>query len=104
MFSIIQIGSEQFKVTQGDVIFTNRLKSDKDKTVAIDKVLYYENGTDVRIGQPFLKDVKVTAKVVDHVLDKKVFTFKYSRRKSSSMQKGHRQKLTSLNITKITAN
>ena len=103
MFSIIQVGSEQFKVAQGDVILTTRLTTDIDKTLTIDKVLYYENGTDVRIGQPYLKDVKVTATVVDHVQDKKVFAFKYSRRKSSSMQKGHRQKLTSLNITKITA-
>jgi large subunit ribosomal protein L21 len=103
MFAIVQIGSAQFKVSEGDVITPNRLTADKGADMTLDKVLLYSNGEDIRIGQPFLNDVKVTASVVKNVLDEKVIAFKFRRRKRYSKIHGHRQKLTALNITKISA-
>ena len=61
----------------------------------------FAKGSDIRIGQPYLKDVKVTAKVVQHHSDDKVVAYKYRKRKNSASKVGHRQKLTALNITKI---
>ena len=69
MYAIIQIGSSQFKVSEGDVIDAHRLNEKEGKNITVDKVLLFAKGTDVRIGQPYLKDVKVTAKVVSHGLD-----------------------------------
>ena len=103
MYTIVQVGSLQYKVGQGDTIEVNRLESEAGKSITLDKVLYYEDGTDVRIGQPYLKDVKVTAKVIGETLDEKKVSFKYRRRKNSHWTKGHRAKLTALNITKIAA-
>lgn len=103
MYAIIQIGSSQYKVSEGDTISTNRLSDEAGKNVTFDKVLLFSKGTDVRIGQPYLKDVKVTAKVVSHILDQKVVAYKYRRRKNSAWKAGHRQKQTALNITKIAA-
>jgi len=103
MFAVVQIGSSQFKVSEGDTISADCM-GDKVRTdVKIDKRPEFPKGSDVRIGQPYLKDVKVTAKVVEHDLDDKVTAFKYRRRKDSSSKVGHRQKLTSLNITQIAA-
>jgi len=104
MFAIIQLGSHQFKVTEGDVIEANRLTTDINQTLNLDRVLFYANGKDIRVGQPFLKDVKVSAQVLRHDLGDKLIAFKFRRRKDSSTKRGHRQKLTVLNITKITAN
>ena len=103
MYAIVQLGSSQFKISEGDVINVDRLKGDKGKSITFDKVLLFSKGTDVRIGQPFLKDVKVTAKVVKHLSDKRVISLKYRKRKNSAVRHGHRPKLTELNITKITA-
>ena len=103
MFAVILIGNTQFKVAEGDVINSPRLADKEGKSVTLDKVLLFAKGSDVRIGQPFLKDVKVSAKVVQHKLDRKVVAFKYRRRKNSSTKKGHRQKLSTLCITKISA-
>jgi len=103
VYVIIQVGSSQFKVSEGDVIDAHRLNEKEGKNITVDKVLLFAKGSDVRIGQPYLKDVKVTAKVVKHVLDDKLVAYTYRKRKNSARKVGHRQKLTALNITKITA-
>lgn len=103
MYAIVQIGSTQFKISEGDVIEPNRLKAEAGSEVTLSKVLLLARDSDVRIGQPYLKDVSVTAKVVEHTLDGKVIAFKYRRRKDSSSKIGHRQKRTALSITKINA-
>ena len=103
MYAIVQVGSSQFKVAEGDVIEANRLNGEKGEDLVLDKVLMFAKGTDVRIGQPYLQDVQVTAKIVKHSLADKLVAFKYRRRKDSSSKIGHRQKLTELNITAIKA-
>lgn len=101
MYAVVQIGGAQYKVAEGDVIRTNRLKDDEGSEITLDQVLVFSNGSEVHVGQPFLKDVKVTAKVQSHVAGSKVLAFKFRRRKDSSTLRGHRQKLTVLNILKI---
>ena len=103
MYAIIQIGSSQFKVAQGDMISVNRKNSEIGKSVRIEQVLLFAKGSDVRIGRPFVEDVKVTAKVIAHDLGCKLTAFTYRKRKNSAKKIGHRQKLTTLNITKIAA-
>ena len=102
MFAVVEIGSFQFKVQEGDVIETNRLESEEGKSITLDKVLLLADGSEIRIGQPYLKDARVTAKVVDHHRGEKMFAHKYRKRKNSATTKGHRQYLTTLSITKIT--
>jgi large subunit ribosomal protein L21 len=103
MYAIVQVGSYQYKVTEGDVIEANRMEGDKGQTFILDKVLFFAEDQDIRIGQPYLADVEVEARVVDHTLDDKRVAFKFRRRKDFAFKKGHRQKLTALNITRITA-
>ena len=103
MYAIIQVGSSQMKVSEGDVIDARRIKEEAGKNIIFDKVMLFAKGSDIRIGQPYLKDVKVTAKVVEHHSDDKVVAYKYRKRKNSASKVGHRQKLTALNITKISA-
>ncbi len=101
MFAIIQVGSLQYKVSEGDCIETQLLNGKKGEAVHLDKVLLVSNGTDVRIGQPYLKEAVVNAEVLNRHLGPKAVSFKYRRRKTSSWKRGHRQKLTSLRINKI---
>ena len=103
MYAIVQIGSSQMKVSEGDTIDAHRIKEEAGKSITLDKVLLFAKGADVRIGQPYLNDVTVTAKVVEHHKEDKVVAFKYRRRKKSARKTGHRQKITALNITKISA-
>ena len=101
MFAVVQVGNSQFQVAQGDVINVQRLDLEEGKTVDLDKVVLFVDGDDVRIGQPYVKNVKVAAKVIGEKKTKKVLAFHYRKRKDSSRQRGHRQTLTALSITEI---
>ncbi|MCX5681361.1 MAG: 50S ribosomal protein L21 [Candidatus Omnitrophica bacterium] len=100
MYAIVQVGSQQYKVSEGDCISVQRLE-EKGPTINLEKVLFYENAGAIKIGQPFLSDVKVKADILGEEKDAKVVSFKYLRRKNTSWKKGHRQKLTVLKISKI---
>lgn len=103
MYAVVQIGSYQFKVAEGDTIAAPRMDADEGKSVTLDKVLLISDGNNIKVGQPFLSSAKVTAKVLNHGLGEKVIAFKFRRRKNSQKTHGYRKKHTSLNITKISA-
>ena len=103
MYAVVQIGSSQIKVSEGDTIEANRLKDEAGKSITLDKVLMYANGSDVRVGKPFLTDVKVTAKVIRNFRGDKLIAFKFQKRKGYKRKVGHRQELSALSIVKIAA-
>ena len=104
MFAIIKIGAHQFTVAEGDTIKVSRLEGEEGKDITLDQVLLITKDEDVQVGQPFVKGAKITAKVVRHLNGEKVIAFKFRRRKNRARIRGHRQELTQLRITKITAN
>ncbi|GJM89713.1 hypothetical protein PR202_ga05926 [Eleusine coracana subsp. coracana] len=102
VFAIVQIGSHQFKVSNGDSIFTERLKfCDVNDKLILNRVLMLGSQTQTVIGRPTLPDAAVHAVVEEHALDAKVIIFKKKRRKNYRRTKGHRQELTKLRITNI---
>ena len=101
MFAVIQVGSSQYKISQGDSIDVHRLEDKEGATIDLEQILLFANDADIRVGRPYLKDVKVSGKVVKHGLGEKTMSFKFRKRKNYSRRTGHRQKLTTLNITQI---
>lgn len=101
MYAVVEIGGHQYKVSENDKIFVNRLNSDGD-TVSLDRVLLLkgEDGS-VTLGKPLVEGAKVEAKIVDHLKSDKVIVFKKKRRKGYRVKKGHRQLLTQLQIESI---
>ena len=53
------------------------------------------------IGQPYLSNVKVTAKIVEEVKGTKLSILRFRRRKHSMRKQGHRAKYTKIEIDKI---
>ena len=103
MFAVVQIAGSQYKVSEGDTIDADRIKQEVGSTITFEQVLVYSNDGDTRIGQPYLGNVKVSAKVINRTAGKKVRTLKYRATKDSATRTGQRRKLTTLNITKISA-
>lgn len=101
-FAVVQIGSHQFKVSNGDSIFTERLKycAVNDK-LNLNRVLMLGSKTQTIIGRPIVPEAVVHAIVEEHALDAKVIIFKKKRRKNYRRTKGHRQELTKLRITDV---
>ena len=103
MYAVIELGSFQFKVQEGETISAPSLPSEVGKKFDIDSVLMVVNGDSVTLGTPFVKGAKVTGEIVRHFRDAKDINFKFRKRKNSKKTKGHRQGLTSLKISKISA-
>jgi large subunit ribosomal protein L21 len=103
MYAIIRVGSDQYKVSEGDIIEVDRLQEDVGKKIKLEDVLMVSDGKDVKVGQPKVSGAKVEAEIMEETMDDKVVSFKYRRRKASALKKGHRTKLTALRIKKITA-
>ncbi|MED6194299.1 hypothetical protein PIB30_027277 [Stylosanthes scabra] len=102
VFAVVQIGSHQFKVSNGDAIFTERLKfCEVNDKLTLNKVLLVGSPSQTIIGRPIVPDAAVHAVVEEHALDAKVLIFKKKRRKNYRRTKGHRQELTKLRITDI---
>ena len=55
----------------------------------------------VKTGQPTVKGAKVTAEIVGEAKGKKLFVFKFKRRKNYRRKTGHRQKYTEIKITGV---
>ena len=99
MYAIIETGSKQYKVSQGDVIEVELLEAKRH--VTFDQVLFVSDGDKVEIGAPYVKGAKVSAKVLGNGKDDKVTTFKYKCKINYHRTKGHRQPYTQLEIEKI---
>ncbi|KAF3451164.1 hypothetical protein FNV43_RR07256 [Rhamnella rubrinervis] len=102
VFAVVQIGSHQFKVSNRDCIYTERLKfCEVNDKLILNKVLLLGSSSQTIIGRPIVLDAAVHAVVEEHALDAKVIIFKKKRRKNYRRTKGHRQELTKLRITDI---
>lgn len=103
MYAVIETGGKQIRVEKGDTIFVEKLNVAEGETVEFDKVVAYSNRS-LRVGTPYVKGVKVTAKVEKQGKSKKIVIFKYKAKKSSTRRKqGHRQPYTKLTIEEIEA-
>ncbi|MEG0315085.1 MAG: 50S ribosomal protein L21 [Erysipelotrichaceae bacterium] len=103
MYAIIETGGKQLKVEVGSEIYVEKLNVEAGDVVEFDKVVAYSNRT-LRVGTPYVKGVKVTAKVEKQGKAKKIMIFKYKCKDGSSHRKqGHRQPYTKLVIEAIEA-
>ncbi len=101
MYAVIDVGSFQFKVSEGDIIDAPSMDIEPGQPLDIDKVLLIVNGDDVKIGTPYLKGAKVSFEVVRHLRDDKDVSFFFRKRKDVRKTVGHRQDLTALKVAKI---
>lgn len=101
MFAVVNIAGQQFKVFENTAYYVPRLAGKIESEVTFDDILLLGDDKKVKVGDPTVKDAKVTAKVLEHLKDKKVIVFKKKRRKSYRKFNGHKQQLTKIEVTKI---
>ena len=103
MYAVIETGGKQYKVTEGDVVFVEKLTADEGAEVVFDKVLVCGEAADVKVGAPTVDGAKVTAKVLKNGKAKKIYVMTYKPKKNEKRKMGHRQPYTKVEITKIEA-
>ena len=101
MYAIIESCGKQYKVSEGDVVFFEKLDTEEGKKVTFSNVVLVSDDKKVEIGAPYVKGVKVEGKVVAHGKGKKILVYKYKAKKNYRRTQGHRQPFTKVEITKI---
>ena len=101
MYAIIEACGKQYKVLEGDTIFFEKLDAEEGKKVTFDKVILVSDEKGVKVGNPYVKGVKVEGKVVSHGKGKKIIVFKMKAKKNERKKQGHRQPYTKVEITAI---
>ena len=101
MNAIIVTGGKQYKVSEGDVVFLEKLDQDAGDTVKIDQVLAIIDGENTTFGTPVVEGASVEATVEKNGKGKKIRIFKYNAKKGYRKRQGHRQPYTKVEIAKI---
>ena len=98
-YAIISLGGKQYRVQEGEKLLVDRVSTAEGKTFHPSILLVGGNGETSLDGN----GVTVTARVVGHVLGKKIRIGKYRRRTGYKKHTGHRSKLTRIEIESIGA-
>ena len=101
MYAIIATGGKQYRVSQGDVIYIEKVNQDVDTTISFDVLMI--GGEEVKVGNPVVEGAKVEGKVVAQVKGEKIVIYKYKSKKNYHRKAGHRQPYTKVEITAINA-
>ena len=101
MQAIIVTGGKQYKVSEGDTLFIEKLEAEAGQAVTFDQVLAILDGDKATFGTPVVEGASVEAKIVKNGKGKKVRIFKYNAKKGYRRRQGHRQPYTKVEIGKI---
>ena len=100
MKAVIVTGGKQYTVSEGDVLFIEKLNAEAESTVKFDQVLAVLDGENSKVGTPVVEGASVEAKVVKNGKGKKITILRYKAKKNEK-KLGHRQPYTKVEITKI---
>jgi large subunit ribosomal protein L21 len=103
MYAVIKTGGKQYRVAKDDVITVERLTVEDGKKIEFTEVLLVGSGADIKVGSALGSGAKVTAELVEQTRGPKLIAFKKRRRKNSRRKRCHRQDLSKIRITAISA-
>ena len=101
MYAIIATGGKQYKVSEGDVIYVEKLDAEAGSVVTFDRVIAVSD-EGLKVGED-VASATVSASVVEQTKGKKVIVYKYKRKTGYHKNNGHRQAYTKVKIDKINA-
>jgi large subunit ribosomal protein L21 len=102
MYAIVATGGKQLKVAAGDVVTVEKLDAAAGENVTFDVIFLADEDTIV-VDPTELASAVVTGEVLEHFKGEKAIIFKFKKRKGYKRLKGHRQQLTKVRITDVSA-
>ncbi|MSQ94421.1 MAG: 50S ribosomal protein L21 [Gemmataceae bacterium] len=102
MYAVFEDGSRQYRVQEGDVVKVDYRDVQVGSSLEFGRVLFLQQDTDVKIGQPTVAGARIVGEVVGFPTTK-VYIQHFKRRKNARRLRGHRQPYTSVKIKQIVA-
>jgi len=89
VFAIIETGGKQYKVTEQDIIFVEKLDCAENDEIVFDKVVAVSTEAGFKAGTPVVEGAVVKGTVVKNGKGKKIYVLKYKSKKDSKKKIGH---------------
>ena len=105
MKAVIEIQWHQYIVSAWDMLVVDQLEGKPWDAITLDTVLlvFDEEGKNVSVGTPYVKDVSVSTKLVEHTKWSKIKVVKFQSKKRYHKTRGFTPLKTVLSIEKINA-
>ena len=101
-YAIVEASGKQFWLQSNRYYDLNRCHAKVNDVLTIEKVLLVNDGKDLKLGKPYVKDAKVEIQVLEHRRGPKIIVYKMRPKKKTRRKNGHRQELTRVMVTSIT--
>jgi large subunit ribosomal protein L21 len=98
-YAIVRCGGKQYKVAKGDSIVVDRVGADEGAHIDLVPLAVRDESGEMRAGKAARAKVKAT--VVEHLLGDKIDVFTYKPKSTFKKSRGHRSRLTRLDIDAI---
>ena len=100
-YAIVEASGKQFWLQSNRYYDLDRCNAEVNDVLTIEKVLLINDGKDLKLGKPFVKDAKVEIKVLEHRRGPKIIVYKMRPKKKTRRKNGHRQELTRVLVQSI---
>jgi len=100
-YAIVEISGRQFWVETGKYYDLNRIPTELGKEIKLNRVLLLNNDGKILIGKPYLENVEIKGKILEHLRGNKVIVYKMRPKKKTRKKQGHRQEITRVLIKDI---
>ncbi|MCL2720641.1 MAG: 50S ribosomal protein L21 [Treponema sp.] len=102
MYVLVEFKGKQYKAVKGELLKVDKINAEPGTAINIDTVLLV-SADSVKVGNPYVSGVKVSATVESHGKDGKIIVFKYKPKKDYRRKRGHRQEYSIIKIADISA-
>jgi large subunit ribosomal protein L21 len=100
-YAIVEISGRQFWIETGKYYDFNRIPIDLGKQIILNRILLFNDEGNLLIGKPYLGEVEIKGKILEHFRGKKTIVYKMRPKKKTRKKQGHRQELTRVLIENI---
>ena len=100
-YAIVETSGKQFWLQPNRYYDVDRCQAEVDQILTLEKVLLFNDGKDLKLGKPYVKDAKVEIKVLEHRRGPKIIVYKMRPKKKTRRKNGHRQELTRVLVQSI---
>ena len=97
----LRVSAHSLRVETGRYYDLNRIPTQLGTEINLNRILLLKDEDKVLVGQPYLENVKITARILEHLRGKKTLVYKMRPKKKTRKKQGHRQELTRVLIENI---
>ena len=99
--AVVVSGGKQYRVAPGDRILVDRLAAEPGSSVKLGRVLLFNDGAEIKVGNPEVDGLDVDAKVIAHRRGPRLESIRYKSKKRVRVHHGGRAHQTALEIIAV---